>query len=216
MPTNATRAQQSANASVAAAGLAKAAISRGMQPGLAGDPERKLAGYGLPCAKCHLYYPADLDECPTCHHKQRVSPVAPKIPPKVAQEAPDAVSDNALLEAEREEFLRQFKSQLVEAHADALNAPEAACRVTENHQGAPGNAEICGRCYERVQERLDACEAALQIDLKEAAQIIYDAVWADASDPSKTYQNAAAALLTELRKRAGISAAMGAFQPLEQ
>ena len=56
---------------------------------------------------------------------------------------------------------------------------------------------------------------ALQIDLKEAAQIIYDAVWSDPSDPSKTYQNAAGALLTELRKRAGISAVLGPFQPLE-
>ena len=50
--------------------------------------------------------------------------------------------------------------------------------------------------------------------LKEAAQIIYDAVWADPSDPSKTYQNAANALLTELRKRAGVNSMMGPFQPL--
>jgi hypothetical protein len=38
---------------------------------------------------------------------------------------------------------------------------------------------------------VDVCEAALHIDLKEAAQIVYDAVWADPSDPSKTYINAA-------------------------
>ena len=57
------------------------------------------------------------------------------------------------------------------------------------------------------------CEGALQIDLQEAAQIIYDAVWADPSDPGKTYQNAASALLTELRKRAGITAVLGAFEP---
>ena len=43
------------------------------------------------------------------------------------------------------------------------------------------------------------------MDLKEAAQIIYDAVWADPSDPNKTYQNAAGALLAELRKRAGMN-----------
>ena len=139
----------------------------------------------------------------------------PKIPPRPVEAAPDPISDNALLEAEREEFLRQFKSQLVEAHANALNAPEAACQLEENHKGGPATAEICGRCYERVQERLDLCEAALLIDLKDAAQIVYDAVWADASDPSKTYQNAAGALLTELRKRAGISGVMGPFQPLE-
>ncbi|MFZ0806144.1 MAG: hypothetical protein WAN03_08170, partial [Candidatus Sulfotelmatobacter sp.] len=69
--------------------------------------------------------------------------------------------------------------------------------------------------YERLQERLDICEASLHVDLKEAAQIIYDAVWADPSDPSKTYQNAASALLGELRKRAGISSLRGPFQPLQ-
>ena len=81
----------------------------------------------------------------------------------------------------------------------------------------PGNrrrAEICQACYERLQERVDIFEAALHLDLKEAAQIIYDAVWADPSDPSKTYQNAASALLTELRKRAGMTTVLGPFQPL--
>jgi len=43
------------------------------------------------------------------------------------------------------------------------------------------------------------------MDLKEATKIVYDAVWSDPSDPSKTYQNAAQALLTELRKRSGIT-----------
>jgi hypothetical protein len=57
-------------------------------------------------------------------------------------------------------------------------------------------------------------EAALHMDLQEATQVIYEAVWADASDPTKTYQNAAQALLSELRKRAGISLVLGPFQPL--
>ena len=61
---------------------------------------------------------------------------------------------------------------------------------------------------------MDVCEAALHIDLKDAAQIIYDAVWADPSDPSKTYTNAASALLSELRKRSGVSSLLGPFQPL--
>jgi hypothetical protein len=51
--------------------------------------------------------------------------------------------------------------------------------------------------------------------LKEAAQFIYDAVWSDPSDPSKTYQNAAQALLSELRKRAGISVVLGPLKPLQ-
>ncbi len=57
-------------------------------------------------------------------------------------------------------------------------------------------------------------EAALHMDLKEAAQVIYDAVWADTSDSNKTYQNAAQALLGELRKRAGMKLVLGRMQPL--
>lgn len=174
---------------------------------------RKHAGYGLPCAKCHLYYPADLDVCPTCHHNQRVSAIAPKAP-RVVQTAPDPVPDAAVIEQEREEFLRQFKSQLLEAHAELEDATQSVCTLGENHAGEQADAEICKACYERLQERLDVYEAALHIDLKEAAQIVYDAVWADASDPAKTYQNAASSLLAELRKRAGVSTVIGPFQPL--
>jgi hypothetical protein len=54
----------------------------------------------------------------------------------------------------------------------------------------------------------------LQLEPKEAAQIIYDAVWADPSDPGKTYENAANALMAEIRKRAGITSLMAPFQPL--
>src|SRR4029077_7171056 len=44
-------------------------------------------------------------------------------------------------------------------------------------------------------------QPSADLDLKEAAQIVYDAVWSDPSDPRKTYQNAAQALLTELCER---------------
>jgi hypothetical protein len=80
-------------------------------------------------------------------------------------------------------------------------APSFPCRLEENHQGGHEPAQICRPCYDHLQERVDLMEAALHIDLKEAAKIVYDAVWSDPSDPSKTYQNAAQALLTELRKR---------------
>ena len=52
------------------------------------------------------------------------------------------------------------------------------------------------------------------MDAKEAAKIVYDAVWADTSDPNRTYLNAATALLSELRKHAGIGLLLGANQPL--
>lgn len=219
MAMNATRSQQAAASNTPAhAALAKQTRVRGMDPSSAAespaDSARKPSGYGLPCSKCHLYYPANLDVCPTCHHNERVSPVVSKVPPRVAQPAPDPIPDTAAVEQEREEFLRQFKSQLLEAHAEVVNAPESICKFGEHHSGEPASAEICTACYERLQERLDVFEAALHLDLKEASQIIYDAVWADPSDPSKTYQNAANALLTELRKRAGMSSLLGPFQAL--
>jgi len=170
---------------------------------------RKISGYGLPCSKCRLYYPADLDECPTCHHKERASPVTPEFPARSAQPAAEPIPDSAILEQEQEEVLRQCAARLLEAHAEVTDASESVCKFTEHHPGEPGKADICAGCHERLKERFEACEGALHMDLKEAAQIIYNAVWADPSDPGKTYQNAASALLTELRKRAGITAGLG-------
>jgi hypothetical protein len=201
MATNVTRSQQATGGGAVHAALAK-------------ETPRRPSGYGLPCSKCHLYYSADLDVCPTCKHNERVSPIAPKVRPRVSQAVVDPIPDTAVVEQEREEFLRQFKSQLMEAHAEVVNAPESFCKFGEHHSGEPASAEICQACYERLQERVDVFEAALHLELKEAAQIIYDAVWADPSDPNKTYQNAASALLTELRKRAGMTTVLGPFQPL--
>ncbi len=218
MATNATRTQQQTVNAVVQAAMAKEGSARRKdatsEAGSPGDAPRKPTGYGLPCAKCHLYYPADLDVCPTCKHNERVSPAVPKIPPRTAQPVVDKAPDTSVVEQEREEFLRQFKSQLLEAHAKVVDAPEATCKFREHHSVEPATAEICQGCYERLQERLDVFEGALHLELKEAAQIIYDAVWADPSDPSKTYQNAASALLSELRKRAGMTTVLGPFQPL--
>ena len=207
MPTNASRTQPGAKVGAVAAAVAPQAARD--------ETGRKAAGYGLPCSKCRLYYPADAEECPNCHHKERVGAVAPKIPPRTTVQAAGAVTaDSASVEKEREEFLRQFKSQLLDAHTKVVEGVESACSVEGHRASEPASAEVCKACYERVQERLDVFEAAMHMDLKEAAQIIYDAVWADPSDPNKTYQNAANALLTELRKRAGMNSVMAPFQPL--
>jgi hypothetical protein len=166
----------------------------------------------MPCANCHLYYPADLDFCPTCNTKERVSAIVAPALPKV-QAAAEPAPDTAVVEQEREAFLKEFKSQLFAAHAEVSTSP-AACALGENHAQGAEEASICKPCYDRLQERVDVLEAALHMDLKEAAQIVYDAVWADPSDPSKTYSNAAGALLAELRRRSGISSLLGPFQPL--
>jgi hypothetical protein len=215
MATNGTQSQQATGNTGVRAAVTKEPATRmdsSCAPGL--ESARKISGYGLPCAKCHLYYSADLDVCPTCKHNERVPPVVAKVPPRVAQAVGDLIPDTSIVEQEREEFLRQFKSQLLEAHAKLANDAESVCKFAEHHSGDPAPAEICQACYERLQERADIFEAALHLDLKEAARIVYDAVWADASDPGKTYQNAANALLSELRKRAGMATVLGPFQPL--
>ena len=199
------------------AALARELASRRVEsasPAKSVEAPRKSSGYGLPCSKCHLYYPADLDACPTCKSTERVSAIAPKVPSRPIQDAPEPIHDSAEVEQEREEFLRQFKAQLLEAHAEVTTPQDATCKFGEQHTAEPERAEICTECYDRLQERVDIVEAALHIDLKEAAQIVYDAVWSDPSDPGKTYQNAASALLTELRKRAGVNSILTPFQPL--
>jgi hypothetical protein len=177
-----------------------------------GEAAHKSSGYGMPCSKCRLYYPANLDICPTCNSKERVSPnVVPAIPK--SQAAAEPVPDSAVVELEREAFLKEFKSQLFAAHAEVANSP-VICTLGEHPSQQVEVASICKPCYDRLQERVDVCEAALHMDVKEAAQIVYDAVWADPSDPSKTYTNAASALLTEMRKRSGVANVLGPFQPL--
>jgi hypothetical protein len=178
-------------------------------------------GYGLPCVKCKTYYAADLSMCPVCKSEERVSPVvdasAGSIPsvPETALPAPD----DAALEEERERFLREFKSQSYASQAQIDPAQidsekTLSCSIEGNHQGGFEPADVCQNCYMRLQQRVDLLEAALHIDMIEATRVVYEAVWADPSDPSKTYQNAASAVLTELRKRAGISVVLGMHQPL--
>ncbi len=177
----------------------------------------KSAGYGLPCSQCHLYYPATLDSCPTCKNKERVSPTGSPADPSaqaVTQAAPDSsLIEPERLEKEREEFLEQFKSQLLETREEVVSTPPV-CTLGVHHHKGEAAASICKPCYDRLQERVDVFEAALHMDLKEAAQIVYDAVWADPSEPSKTYANAASALLTELRKRSGVATVLGPFHPM--
>ena len=169
----------------------------------------KRVGYGLPCAKCKTYYGADLKACPVCKSPERISAKTISAPPVSASSDPDAVA----LEEERERFLREFKAQVYASHTQINAAASFRCTKDESHQGGYEPAAVCQPCHNRLQERTDLMEAALHIDLKEAAQVIYDAVWSDPSDPSKTYLNAANAILSELRKRAGIGAVLGPLKP---
>src|SRR5690348_17207600 len=176
------------------------------------EPAPQRIFYGLPCANCGTYYGSDLCVCPICKSSERVSPTATPAPVTLPAEPLPGADE---LEEERERFLKEFKAQLFSAHTQINAAASFRCSLEENHGNEYQAAEVCKACHTRVQERADLMEAALHIDLKEAAQIVYDAVWADSSDPSKTYQNAAQALLTELRKRAGIDFVLTTLQPYQ-
>jgi hypothetical protein len=171
----------------------------------------KPAGYGMPCSNCKTYYAADVKVCPVCKATERVSPKAFVVRATVA---PEQCPDPIALEEERERFLRDFKAQVFASQLTSNPIASSRCARDENHPDAPEPAAVCQGCYDHLQERVDVLEAALHMDLKEAAQIVYDAVWSDPSDATKTYENAAHALLAELRKRSGVTPVFGLLQPL--
>jgi len=174
------------------------------------DAETRAAGYGLPCANCRAYYPSDMPACPICQSKERVSA---SVAPKIAVAAAPAQSEEARLLAEERERLRELKSQIYASHSQLAPAT-FRCALDQNHNGNAEPAAVCHTCYGEARQQADRLEAALHMDAKEAAKIVYDAVWADPSDPNKTYLNAANALLMELRKRAGIGLLLGSNQHL--
>jgi hypothetical protein len=171
----------------------------------------KLVGYGLPCAKCRTYYAADQHSCPVCKTSERMSATAAPIRATIAASEP--LPDPIALEEERERFLQEFQAQVL-ASQGTLNPAVSRCGRAENHPESPELATVCQGCYDQLQERVDVLEAALHMDVKEAAQIVYDAVWANPADPNQTYQNAANALLSELRKRSGVTPTFRPLQPM--
>lgn len=178
-------------------------------------------GYGLPCARCHLYYPANLEACPCCEGKERV-PAVVSLPagragaskPELAAAATQQAVEQTI-EQEREAFLQQFNAIPTAVGESERAEGPAVCRLASRNDPDHSPASVCSTCYNNLQQRVDVLEAALRIELNEAARIVYQAVWADPSDPKKTYSNAAAALLSELRQRAGILNVLGNFQAPE-
>lgn len=43
-----------------------------LSPAISRLSQAKHVGYGLPCAHCLAYYPADLSACPICGCRERV------------------------------------------------------------------------------------------------------------------------------------------------
>jgi hypothetical protein len=165
-------------------------------------------GYGLPCARCKTYYAADVRQCPVCGETQRGVPrVAPVPASALKQPAPQ---DPETIQEERDRFLRDFKPQVDEEGESVPSRPAQMCNQKSSHPEGGSPAKVCQACFDSARQRADKVEAALHMDLQEAAKIVYEAVWADTSDPGKTYENAAEALLTEIKRRAGLPSVLGA------
>ncbi len=177
-------------------------------------------GYGLPCVKCKTYYAADLSMCPVCKSEERVSPVV-----EFRQLAPWG-SGNRAARARRCRARGRTRAFLARVQVSGLRFPWLALDPSEidsNEVWAAAwqaiiRADSKPPPYARPVMR--ACRSGWTCwrrpctwTLIEATLVVYEAVWADPSDPSKTYQNAARAVLGELHKRAGISAVLGPHQP---
>ncbi len=215
---NSTESMQLDSAQVAAQALLAPGNPPGRPQEMLSEPAAasipRASGYGLPCSKCKTYYAANLNSCPVCKSTERVSPTIQAV---TVTETPimEQTPDPEVLEQERERFLQEFHAQMHSAELQINATATFRCSKEENHTGSFEPAAICQGCYDHLRERADQFEAALLIDAKDATQIIYEAVWSDPSDPSKTYQNAAQALLNELRRRAGIPTILGSLQPLQ-
>ena len=193
-------------------------------PQVRSAPEHKSIGYGMPCSHCRAYYPADMHVCPICKSPDRISPTEPAAhAPSVVQPASQLTTGAQIVGAQitgtqigddRERFLKELKSQAFASHTQINAAATFRCVLEHQHSGASEPAAVCHSCYGEARQQADRLEAALHMDTREAAKIVYDAVWADTSDPNSTYLNAATALLSELRKRAGVGLLLGANQPL--
>ncbi len=196
--------------------------------------QNRPARFGLPCANCKAYYASDLSACPICKCAERVPAEEAEAESKKGLKKPSAgVLQSALgyfihldstsgckppmqlalhCAEDGERFLLESRLLLC-AHTDETDAGHTSpCILDENHNAQSEYASICLSCYNRLCEKLARTETALLIDLREAAQIVYRAVWADPSpaDPSRTYRSAAHALLNELCQRAGIMRLPGA------
>jgi hypothetical protein len=189
--------------------------------------------FGLPCASCKAYYASDLPACPICKSAERVPHEAAEAKSaNISQKTLAGVLDGArgsfinldstlgckqpmelVLHCDEEgELLRLESRLLLCAHTQEIDAGHTSpCILGENHNTQSEHASICVSCYNRLHEKLARMEAALLIDLGEAAQIVYEAVWADPSPaaPNRTYQSAAQALLNKLCQRAGIASMCG-------
>src|ERR1700681_4737210 len=85
-------------------------------PGRISVADKKAIGYGLPCSRCHAYYPSDMHACPICKSPERVTPTTPVMHSNAQIPATPALATDAQIDEERERFLKELKSQAFASH----------------------------------------------------------------------------------------------------
>jgi len=201
--------------------------------------QQRPVRYGLPCVNCKAYYASDLPSCPICKCAERVPATGteaestqtlnkpqggvlqPALRSFINLDSPRACREKMPLAGRRNEGASSFlvESKLLPCtNTDEVNTGIGSPDIlAENHNTQDESVLVC-LSYDQLRETLAHTEAALAhveaallMDLREAAQVIYEAVWADPSpaEPSRTYENAAQALLNELHHRAGMVRLLG-------
>jgi len=202
--------------------------------------QQRPVRYGLPCVNCKAYYASDLPSCPICKCAKRVPATGteaestqtlnkpqggvlqPALRSFINLDSPRACREKMPLAGRRNEGASSFLVEsklLLCTNTDEVNtgisSPDS---LAENHKTQQDESGLVCLSYDQQREKLAYTEAALAhaeaallMDLREAAQVIYEAVWADPSpaEPSRTYENAAQALLNELHHRAGMVRLLG-------
>src|SRR6202140_1104476 len=112
METTAAKQAREKSANPAVLSSPERHVPQGPAPGV--PSEKKAIGYGMPCSRCHAYYPADMHICPICKSPERVSPTAPVVH-SVASPVPQPATGSQI-DDERERFLKELKSEAFASH----------------------------------------------------------------------------------------------------
>jgi len=129
-----------------------------------------MAGVGLPCATCRIYYAVDLKRCPVCQKENRARPQG-------AEKEQEMSSRVAILVAKAEADAVKVKNAILKAmqEVDGVILPEAAIIEPIVAQAAaaisPGGAAIVNTVYawfEACAKLIDAGGAAAEQNLANA------------------------------------------------
>src|ERR1017187_1503093 len=120
METSATKQALDKSVNPVALSTPEQHTPKGAPPRVASASEKKPVGYGLPCSRCHAYYPADMHACPICKSSERVSPTPPVVHP-TASVATQPVT-GLPIDQERERLLKELKSQAFASHTQINTA----------------------------------------------------------------------------------------------